>query len=42
MDYLHGIAESFLTLTNLFIVAAFRKAVVSRQPAASGERAALE
>ncbi|CAN0292458.1 unnamed protein product [Pylaiella littoralis] len=32
VDYLHGVAESFLTLTNLFIVAAFRKAVVSQQP----------
>ena len=39
VDYLHGIAESFLTLTNLFIVSAFRKAVVSQQPAVSGERA---
>lgn len=37
MDYLHGIAESFLTLTNLFIVSAFRKAVVGKQPAAGGE-----
>lgn len=40
VDYLHGVAESFLTLTNLFIVAAFRKAVVSQQPnpaATSGE-----
>ncbi|CAM9397931.1 unnamed protein product [Scytosiphon promiscuus] len=38
VDYLHGIAESFLTLTNLFIVSAFRKAVISQQPqqAASG------
>eukprot|EP00903_Cladosiphon_okamuranus_P010801 g10204.t1 len=36
VDYLHGIAESFLTLTNLFIVAAFRKAVLRQQPAASG------
>lgn len=27
MDYLHGIAESFLTLTNLLVVAAYRKAV---------------
>lgn len=31
MDYLHGLAESFLTLTNLFIVAAFRKAVVDEE-----------
>lgn len=31
VDYLHGIAESFLTITNLLIVAAFRKAVVSRE-----------
>ncbi|CAN0406022.1 unnamed protein product, partial [Hapterophycus canaliculatus] len=39
VDYLHGIAESFLTLTNIFIVSAFRKAVISQQPqpAASGE-----
>lgn len=39
VDYLHGVAESFLTLTNLFIVSAFRKAVISKQPepAASGE-----
>ncbi|CAM9769263.1 unnamed protein product, partial [Sphacelaria rigidula] len=29
VDYLHGVAESFLTLTNLFIVAAFRAAVVN-------------
>ncbi|CAM9598999.1 unnamed protein product [Ectocarpus sp. 8 AP-2014] len=36
VDYLHGIAESFLTLTNLFIVSAFRKAVVGKQPAAGG------
>lgn len=27
VDYLHGIAESFLTITNLLIVDAFRKAV---------------
>ncbi|CAM9626725.1 unnamed protein product [Ascophyllum nodosum] len=31
VDYLHGIAESFLTITNLLIVGAFRKAVVSRE-----------
>lgn len=31
VDYLHGIAESFLTITNLLIVAAFRKAVLSRE-----------
>lgn len=31
VDYLHGIAESFLTITNLLIVAAFRKAVMSRE-----------
>ncbi|CAN0482640.1 unnamed protein product, partial [Ectocarpus sp. 12 AP-2014] len=36
VDYLHGIAESFLTVTNLFIVSAFRKAVVGKQPAAGG------
>lgn len=31
VDYLHGIAESFLTITNLLIVAAFRKAVVGKE-----------
>lgn len=41
VDYLHGLAESFLTLTNLFIVAAFRKAVLNanRQGPYDGEGA---
>lgn len=33
VDYLHGIAESFLTITNLLIVAAFRKAIMTREQA---------
>ncbi|CAM9823997.1 unnamed protein product, partial [Laminaria digitata] len=36
VDYLHGLAESFLTITNLFIVAAFRKAVVSQEQPTAG------
>ncbi|CAM9586682.1 unnamed protein product, partial [Discosporangium mesarthrocarpum] len=31
VDYLHGIAESFLTVTNLLVVKAFRNGVIGRQ-----------
>ncbi|CAM9827915.1 unnamed protein product [Choristocarpus tenellus] len=37
VDYLHGLAESFLTITNLLIVNAFRKAVMGKPDIASDD-----
>lgn len=36
VDYLHGLAESFLTITNLLIVNAFRKAVLKGEHGGNG------
>ena len=40
VDWLHGGAESFLTLTNLFIVLGFRRAVAPESEAAPAGRRA--
>jgi len=32
VDWLHGGAESFLTLTNILLVLGFRKAIAQKQP----------
>lgn len=36
VDWLHGSAESFLTLSNILVVLGFRQAVISRQQGATG------
>jgi hypothetical protein len=36
VDWLHGSAESFLTLSNILVVLGFRQAVISRQRSPQG------
>ena len=37
IDWLHGGAEAFLTLSNIFVVLGFRQAVIQRQRQANSE-----
>ncbi|MBW4579972.1 MAG: DUF3593 domain-containing protein [Tildeniella nuda ZEHNDER 1965/U140] len=41
VDWLHGGAESFLTLSNILVVLGFRQAILDRQQACSGQPSAV-
>ena len=38
VDWLHGSAEFFLTLSNILVVLGFRQAILAKKGAASGEK----